>query len=601
MAAINDTMRSAVLTEQHEEHVRPWLDLVDTLRAQGVHEDLPLPQIAVMGDQSSGKSSVLEALSGVPFPRGTGLVTRCPTQLMMKRTGPGTSWRARATIQSRIKPGVKPDAQDVTTPQELSEVIKELTQAVTQQSATGLSQEAIIIHVLSPDVPDLTLIDLPGIVRTATQGQDQAIIEQVGDMMDTYMDSERTIILAVIPSNQDVATVDILERALEVDPDGDRTIGILTKPDLVGAGSEGEAVEVVMNRRKPLKLGYIMMRNRTQAEIQQGMSLSQSRLTEEEFFRSHPVYSTIPSHLVGATSLTSRLTDLLVRRIKNVLPVMKFELAEKQRETDADMKLLGREAPSGKQQRINYLMKLVAEYCTLLRSAVRGDYRDDILSLEPRLRLRTVADSSFRVLTDKIKETEPNFDSPSFHASLEGEIRSLRGRELPGLVNSYFFFSFMVSKIEDWHAPVLTAKHELFDTTIAIGNSLFQKLCPQYPKLANLVNDILEKWCEEHVAIVDTRIDEAFKQEEDPFVSTDELANEIVKVRVERFDRALNHILKQSESNVSGLLPLSFFLTSTSCRGIFVPLLTLKSTSFFALSSRRDLMRKRIGKRGRRR
>jgi hypothetical protein len=91
----------ASLTEAHEKTVRPWIDLIDTLRAQGVHEDLPLPQIAVMGDQSSGKSSVLEALSGVPFPRGTGLVTRCPTQLIMKRTPPGTEWSATATVRGR--------------------------------------------------------------------------------------------------------------------------------------------------------------------------------------------------------------------------------------------------------------------------------------------------------------------------------------------------------------------------------------------------------------------------------------------------------------------------------------------------------------------
>jgi hypothetical protein len=92
------SMNTASLTEAHEKNVRPWLDLVDTLRAQGVHEDLPLPQIAVMGDQSCGKSSVLEALSGVPFPRGTGLVTRCPTQLIMKRTPKGTSWTATAAV-----------------------------------------------------------------------------------------------------------------------------------------------------------------------------------------------------------------------------------------------------------------------------------------------------------------------------------------------------------------------------------------------------------------------------------------------------------------------------------------------------------------------
>ena len=91
---------NADLTVEHEKNVRPWLDLIDTLRSQGVHQDLPLPQIAVMGDQSSGKSSVLEALSGVPFPRGTGLVTRCPTQLIMKRTPAGTPWKAVATVSA---------------------------------------------------------------------------------------------------------------------------------------------------------------------------------------------------------------------------------------------------------------------------------------------------------------------------------------------------------------------------------------------------------------------------------------------------------------------------------------------------------------------
>ena len=94
------SMGKSSLAETHEKKIRPWLDLIDSLRAQGVHEDLGLPQIAVMGDQSSGKSSVLEAISGVPFPRGTGLVTRCPTQLLMKRTPAGTEWKATAYVSA---------------------------------------------------------------------------------------------------------------------------------------------------------------------------------------------------------------------------------------------------------------------------------------------------------------------------------------------------------------------------------------------------------------------------------------------------------------------------------------------------------------------
>lgn len=102
----------------------------------------------------------------------------------------------------------------------------------------------------------------------------------------------------------------------------------------------------------------------------------------------------------------------------------------------------------------------------------------------------------------------------------------------------------MVSKIEDWRAPVAIAKHELLDTTLGVGNALFVNMCPQYPKMAALVNGILEEWVEAHAPVLETRIEEAFKQEEDPFVSSDELAEEIIRVRAERFDRALAHVMR---------------------------------------------------------
>ena len=104
------------------------LDLVDEMRRLGIEQDLPLPQIAVMGDQSSGKSSVLEALSGVPFPRGTGLVTRCPCQLTMKRTDDGTPWRGTLRVQ-RGGAGGAADAlaADVNSPNELTRAIEKAT------------------------------------------------------------------------------------------------------------------------------------------------------------------------------------------------------------------------------------------------------------------------------------------------------------------------------------------------------------------------------------------------------------------------------------------------------------------------------------------
>ena len=89
---------SEIMQQVLEEKTRPALDLVDKLRAIGIPQDFDIPQIAVMGDQSSGKSSVLESISGVTFPRGTGLVTKCATQISMKKTAPGTAWSGKINV-----------------------------------------------------------------------------------------------------------------------------------------------------------------------------------------------------------------------------------------------------------------------------------------------------------------------------------------------------------------------------------------------------------------------------------------------------------------------------------------------------------------------
>ncbi|CAN0159188.1 unnamed protein product, partial [Hapterophycus canaliculatus] len=141
-----------------------------------------------------------------------------------------------------------------------------------------------------------------------------------------FLEQERTIILAVVPANQDVATVDILERAKMVDPEGDRTIGVLTKPDLIGPGNEEEAAAVLKNVRKPLKLGYVMVKCRSQRDIDQGMDNKEALSSEATFFRQQPVFKGLPSSFFGVPNLTRRLTDLLVGRIKAALPNIKWEV-----------------------------------------------------------------------------------------------------------------------------------------------------------------------------------------------------------------------------------------------------------------------------------
>ena len=210
----------------------------------------------------------MQSLCGVPFPSGSGLVTRCPTQLILTKSAPNAPWKAKVTVnykeQGRSQP---PGTGPVGSVQELCGVISTLTNTLTKGLTNSFSSDMIVIELSSPESPDLTIIDLPGIIRTTTSGQNVAVVREINDLIDSYIIQENTIILAVIPSNQDIATIDILERASKGDPSGARTLGVLTKPDLIGDGNEEELVQVLNNIRKPLLLGYVMVKNLNQKEV----------------------------------------------------------------------------------------------------------------------------------------------------------------------------------------------------------------------------------------------------------------------------------------------------------------------------------------------
>ncbi|KAJ1474882.1 P-loop containing nucleoside triphosphate hydrolase protein [Baffinella frigidus] len=304
--------------------VQPYVDLIDKIRALGIERDLVggIPQIAVMGDQSSGKSSVLEALSGVQFPRGPGLVTKCATEVRMRSCKHGQAASFKVSL-SWSK--AQPEEAGPVLREEIGERIARLTTrllAERGEKASFEKEHAIVVDMRAPDVPDLTIIDLPGIVRTAVDGQESSVKDDVWSLLDRYLKQERTIILAVVPSNVDIATVDIIDKARQADPQGQRTIGVLTKPDMIAEGEELDVVDTLRNRKAPLELGYIMVKNRSPKEIEAGVSLSEARRTEAAYFDAHPVFGRedLPRALFGVERLRERLTDILVERIKVIAP-----------------------------------------------------------------------------------------------------------------------------------------------------------------------------------------------------------------------------------------------------------------------------------------
>ncbi|XP_023393970.1 interferon-induced GTP-binding protein Mx2 [Pteropus vampyrus] len=159
------------LFAHYEDKVRPCIDLIDSLRALGVEQDLALPAIAVIGDQSSGKSSVLEALSGVALPRGSGITTRCPLELKLKK-----QLSCEAPWSGKIS--YRDTELQIQTPLQVEKEIHR-AQNIIAGNGVGISHELISLEITSPEVPDLTLIDLPGIARVAVGNQPQDIGAQL--------------------------------------------------------------------------------------------------------------------------------------------------------------------------------------------------------------------------------------------------------------------------------------------------------------------------------------------------------------------------------------------------------------------------------------
>jgi hypothetical protein len=181
------------------------------------------------------------------------------------------------------------------------------------------SNDVLRLEIFGPGQEHLSVIDVPGIFKSTTEGvTTKADIQLVRNMVKGYMDNPRSVMLAVVPASIDLATQEILELAAEADIHGDRTLGVLTKPDLVDRGAESGVVDLVEGRARPMKLGWHIIRNPGQKDLQ-NMSMDRSDL-EAAFFRSSTPWSNIEKGKVGIDSLRLRIKEILSSLVKKEFP-----------------------------------------------------------------------------------------------------------------------------------------------------------------------------------------------------------------------------------------------------------------------------------------
>ncbi|KAJ2904382.1 Interferon-induced GTP-binding protein Mx1 [Zalerion maritima] len=515
------------------------LSKIDKLRELNVGSIVPLPQLVVVGDQSSGKSSVLESLTGFSFPRATTLCTRYATQITCKRNevrsveigiipGPHASNIHKDALKRFHRQAS--ELSDDTLAQIFDEAnavmgIRGSSAGKDDEDLPTFSEDVLKIVINGPTESHLTVIDVPGIFRTSTEGvTTEQDISMVRSMVQEYMKENRTIILAVIPCNVDIATQEILKLARDADPEGKRTMGVLTKPDLaVEMATKRDAIQLVNGNRNMLRLGYCVVKNRGADDI--SSTLKDSNCREREFFAQDPWHQLSDSGRTGIESLRQRLRELLMDICKKEFPKVKLEIKKRLAEGHRKLNVMGPSRAEPDAQRI-YLGNLSDRFQRVTQHALDATYthnpifhdRQDMRLITRILELNEVfanifwqkghtryfsrreddnegkerrtgeilevscdiRDEDFSdicdILEDKYDCPPPDTDSILDH--VEHEFQNARGREL-GTVPVTLLATTFKDQTKKWEPVVLSHVSDAICLVHHFIRELLEMLCPE--------------------------------------------------------------------------------------------------------------------------
>ncbi|RDK37608.1 dynamin family protein [Aspergillus phoenicis ATCC 13157] len=386
------------------------LDGIDELRTIGVGSLVELPQLVVCGAQSSGKSSVLEAISRVRFPVKGNVCTRFATEVILRRSPtpkikisiePGPSRkdvRERATLQAFAQE-LPPHDND------LPAVIEKAKDhmGMNETAHSGFSDDVLKVEILGPDKPELTLVDLPGLYYSVSQDQGLQGIKVVRTLTEKYMKNGRSIILAVIGAKTEYHLQEVLNIAERFDPRRERTLGIITQPDTLEPNSEQEGtyLQFISNQKIRLQLGWHALRNRS---FETRDIPDDARDEREKDFFSQGRWSSLSRDCVGIESLRRRLSKTLFIQIRRNLPGLIADIKEKASDREKELSKLGSPRTTRQQQR-GYLLNISSSFERITEQALHGLYADGFFGA-----FETISDNhDFRRLRAVIRQLNEYF------------------------------------------------------------------------------------------------------------------------------------------------------------------------------------------------
>ncbi|KAJ5994698.1 hypothetical protein N7481_001675 [Penicillium waksmanii] len=563
-----------------------WLlDKIDELRNIGISGLVDLPQLIVCGNQSSGKSSVLEAISRVRFPVKSNICTRFATEVSLRRH-PVT--RFKVSIEPGPSRKSEVDRQKVrefapeafTHSDQLPLLIEQAKDCMGIQNEKGVSDDVLKIEISGPDKPELTLVDLPGLYysKSAEQGAEGIVISR--ELTEQYMKSPRSIILATVSAKADYHLQEVLDIAAKFDPSRDRTIGIITHPDKLEQHSEEEDVwlQIAKNEKIRLRLGWHTLQNRTFGT--QEVSSEDRDKNEKEFFNQGR-WSTVARDCVGIDGLRRRLSGILLKHIRRSLPELIAEIEKKLLNRHTRLTKMG--APrSTLQQQKGYLLALSSNFERITNQALDGMYKDVFFGELGDFNLFATAETrrlraTVRQLNEYFAEvmevygcktriigvnegnialfssnpyahirTPPTKARQDVEKELDRQARQSRGLELPGSANQLLVGSLFRDQSQPWEEIARFHFVRTWEAVDNFVNMVLQHLTDEHT-YQQLMGAILAPELQKMKESLLTKLDEltAYNKRGHPLPLGKRFLQRIHKSRADRQGKALEKALGQ--------------------------------------------------------
>ncbi|TCD65552.1 hypothetical protein EIP91_002516 [Steccherinum ochraceum] len=486
---------------------RKMLDSVNRLHTTGVQLDIDLPMIAVVGSQSAGKSSLIESISGITLPRASGTCTRCPTECRLSWSS--EPWRCVVSVRFITdEHGValgqirnETFGEPIFDKSLVEERIRRAQRAILNPSKSSrefltgpdedpadrdltFSINCVSLQISGSDVADLSFCDLPGLVVSVGKGGSERDIELVQNLVVTYISRPSCIILLTLCCETELENQGAHRLAKLYDPDGKRTVGVLTKPDRIPAGDDEEWIDFIKNDVESLENGWYSVKQPDSRELKAGISWAEARDKEKEFFASTSPWCDLDAmyqRQLGTHNLTERLSEVLSELISKRLPDFQDELQKLLQTTDESLRKLPKPPSS---DALGEVLHIVSEFSRDLSRHLEGTPEKDgfLQAIRPELEKfrKAIRMSAPRFIPRE--RTAPKLDTPSdytpdFLSHEEGAAASLDNgsdifvedvlakahsaitRELPDHYPFVICKEYILSLISRWEIPA----RNLFD------------------------------------------------------------------------------------------------------------------------------------------